>query len=637
VKLVQKFELADILLIDKKGNVVYTMAKKVDFAQNFKTSPLRNTNLGELYRQLMLSHNEDPVIFKDYESYPADLGAPACFMGVPIYEPRLNRAERGEKVGTLIFQVSNEKITNLLTNNLNWAGESLGTTGEIAMVGPDYLLRNNTRRFLEDPTFYYNNLLRSTGDTAVVEKIRRQKTTILLRKYQNQSSVQAINGKNGHFQTTDFLGSEVLDVYMPMNILGTRWAMICEMDGAEMFQSTIVFRNQLLIVGVIVFVFITILGAYLAKSLADPMRKIQKEVTMLSEGIFPKITTHIYNDELGKIDEAMNKLISNMREVATFAENIGRENFDFPFTPKNNQDILGNALLSMRDSLKTLSIAEHQRGWVSTGKALFAELLRKHNDSLDAMGNVIIAELIKYIGANQGAFFLQDDQTKQLRILSAYAYDRRKYLHKALQPGEGLVGQVFLERSRIYLTEIPEDYVDITSGLGHARPRCILVIPVQANRQIYGVIELASFDYLEDYKLEFVESVGEDIALTITNLKTTEETKRLLQESQKITQQLRQQEEEMRQNFEELLATQDEMRERYGKLDELLHGKITLEEMQENGDWVGDFQLDEYGMDKKVKDAILRQKTLLDEAYTKNQLREQIIRNKVENTNGNQQ
>jgi methyl-accepting chemotaxis protein len=635
LKIRQKFELSDIILIDDRGNIVYTTSKKIDFSQNVlnNRSPLHNTNLGELYRQLMQSHNEDPVMFKDYDSYPPDFGTPSCFIGIPIFEPVKNRTEGGEKIGTLIFQVSNDKITSLLTNNLNWAGEGLGTTGEIAMVGSDFKLRNNTRRFLEDPTFYTTNLLRNTKDTATVEKIKRQKTTIMLREYKTQATMDALNGKNGHEQNIDFLGSEVLDVFMPINILNTRWAMITEMDGSEMFRSTIVFRNQLLIIALLLFVFITLLAAYLAKSLAEPMRKIQREVTMLAEGVFPKITSHIYRDELGKIDEAMNKLISNMREVATFAENIGKENFDYPFQPKNEKDILGNALVSMRDSLKQLSEDEHQRSWISTGKASFAEILRKSSESLEQMGNAVTFELVKYLHANQGAFFIWDEKIERLNILSLYAYDRRKYLQKSIQAGEGLVGQVFLEKTHLYLTEVPQDYADISSGLGFARPRCILLMPIQANNQVFGILEIASFNLLKPHEISFVASICEDVALTITNLKNTEETKRLLAEQQKITAQLRQQEEEMRQNFEELMATQEEMKLRQEKIELLLNGEASLDELQGSDSWITNGNLF-IPTDKRIQDAIQRQKEMLDEAFAQNKLREQIIRNRVDKNNG---
>lgn len=627
-----EFELSDILLIDRKGNVLYSVGKNIDFAQNLLTSPLRHNGAGALFQRLIQAHEEQTVLFRDYDHYIPNAYVPSCFIGTPIYahNSQLTSSGQREKVGAIIMQISNDKITSILSNNLDWAGEGLGVSGETALVGPEFKLRNNTRRFLEDPVFYQNALLKSEKDTVLVERIKRQKTTILHRKYQTQATMDAINGKSGDKYEVDFLGSSVLDVYMPVNILGTRWAMITEMDGAEVFSSTEVFRTNLLIISAILFVLVTVLGAYLANSLSEPMRKIQREIAMLSEGVFPKISTQIYKDELGKIDASLNILINNMREVAKFAEDIGKGNFDSPFQAQNDKDVLSNSLVKMRDSLKKLSVDERARSWVNTGTAMFANILRESSDDILHLANGSITGLVKYLEANQGVFFYHDENKKTLEALGTYAYDKQRYWQKSIMEGEGLAGQVFLEGSTVYLTEVPETYSKITSGLGYSRPKSVLVVPIKSNDRVYGVIEMASLEVFDKLRIKFAEDMCENIAVTISRIKSAEETRKLLEESQRATEQLRQQEEEMRQNFEELMTTQEEMRLRQEKLDILLHGQI----QSQNADRIlTSLDVDEYGVtpEDRIKDAIERQKSLLDKSYEKNKEKEQKIREKINN------
>ena len=145
-------------------------------------------------------------------------------------------------------------------------------------------------------------------------------------------------------------------------------------------------------------------------------------------------------------------------------------------------------------------------------------------------------------------------------------------------PGEGLVGQCFLEKDHIYLTDVPDDFVKIKSGLGDANPRSILITPMLVNDEIYGVFEIASFNKIEAYQIDFMMELGENIAMTLNNFKVNAKTKILLEETQEQSEQLRSQEEEMRQNMEELQATQEEQerqqKELLEKIDQLEREKI---------------------------------------------------------------
>jgi PAS domain S-box-containing protein len=234
-------------------------------------------------------------------------------------------------------------------------------------------------------------------------------------------------------------------------------------------------------------------------------------------------------------------------------------------TENTNDQTLGGTLLSMREQMKNLAAQEHERTWTTEGLARFVETLRAHHEESQRLYQNIISQLVKYLKANQGGLFVVNNtQPGQpvLELMACYAYERLKFTQKIILPGEGLVGQCYLEADTIFLTDVPQKYLHITSGLGEATPRCLLIVPLKLNDTIYGVIELASFQVLAPYQIQFIEKLGESIAATISTAQVNEKTRYLLQESQMQGEMLRAQEEEMRQNLEELAATQEEMQRR---------------------------------------------------------------------------
>jgi methyl-accepting chemotaxis protein len=165
----------------------------------------------------------------------------------------------------------------------------------------------------------------------------------------------------------------------------------------------------------------------------------------------------------------------------------------------------------------------------------------------------------------------EDKNDKHIEMLACYAYSRRKYVEKRIEMGEGLIGRCVLEQKPIYLTEIPEEYINITSGLGTAVPRSILIVPLIVNEEVFGAVELAGFKEIPDYVRKFVEDVGEDIASTIKSTKINIQTNKLLEQSQQQSEELASQEEEMRQNMEELQATQEEAARRSAEMEGLIN------------------------------------------------------------------
>ena len=218
---------------------------------------------------------------------------------------------------------------------------------------------------------------------------------------------------------------------------------------------------------------------------------------------------------------------------------------------------------TLKESLQQLQQAqqeEQQRQWVAEGLAHTAGILRQHDD-LQRMGDRMVAYLVGYLKANQGGLFTVEQSGDQpyLRLQACYAYARKKHQQKTIAIGQGLVGQTYLEKKYTYLTNLPPNYITITSGLGETTPRALLIMPLISNEQVEGVLELASFQEFDPHQIRFVQTLGETIAATIHAMRGSIQTKQLLAESQQQAEEMRAQEEEMRQNMEELQATQDDM------------------------------------------------------------------------------
>ncbi len=245
-----------------------------------------------------------------------------------------------------------------------------------------------------------------------------------------------------------------------------------------------------------------------------------------------------------------------------FATSMAEGNLDLTLdTEDDESDTLTAALEEMRKNLKTADEKERQDRFTNVGLAEIGDILRKNNDNIEALTDQVLRYLVKYLDVNQGALYMLEGEDDERKLVQAacYAFDKKKFQEKEVYVGQGLLGQVVLEQETIYLTDVPQNYINITSGLGGANPSCLLLIPLIVNEEIFGAIELASFKNLLEHEITFTEKVAVSIASAINAAKSSENTNKLLASAQEQTEMLQSQEEEMRQNMEELTATQEEI------------------------------------------------------------------------------
>jgi PAS domain S-box-containing protein len=213
------------------------------------------------------------------------------------------------------------------------------------------------------------------------------------------------------------------------------------------------------------------------------------------------------------------------------------------------------------DKLKEKEQVEAQQVWLNEGLIGLGGLQQQHTESAQ-LAERTLAYLVKRVKADQAGLFLVRTvaEVPHLYLSASYAYERKKFLEKKIELGEGLVGQTYLENETTVISRLPEGYSPIASSLGQAPPRQLVLVPLRTGQQSFGVLEMASFSPLAPYQIEFLERAAQSLATAVQGTQVSEQTRHLLQQAQQQTEELRAREEEMQQNLEELTATQEDMR-----------------------------------------------------------------------------
>ncbi len=312
-----------------------------------------------------------------------------------------------------------------------------------------------------------------------------------------------------------------------------------------------------------------LIAFFINNVIAKPIVKLTEVVDTLGKGEVPETVDYKKNNEIGDILKSVNNLTEGIKSYTSFATSVGEGKLNSEFEKLGENDVLGTSLIDMRDNLQKIAEEERKRAWSTEGLAQFATILRQEEDIIK-LSQSIVSSLVKYVKANQAGLFVAYGKGEEecLELKATYAYDREKFDEKTIKKGQGLVGQCWYEGEYIYMTDMPNNYVNIGSGLGDANPNCLLIVPLIYNDLILGVIEIASFNKFTDNEIEFILKLGESIAATISTAKVNESTSNLLSGTNEMTEQLQSQEEELRQQTEELLATQEESERRYQTLQE---------------------------------------------------------------------
>jgi methyl-accepting chemotaxis protein len=345
---------------------------------------------------------------------------------------------------------------------------------------------------------------------------------------------------------------------------GKHWVAITFIPRQVMSWNVFFSSQNLLAVGVSLLV-VALISLYVyrtfRKNVFSKINFIRDLQERLGGGeIFEVKTEDLKPDEFGAMTRSLATLALTLKHKSTFADEISQGNLDAELRDLSSKDVLGNSLINMRNQLRSTKQTDSQRNWTAEGLAQMAMIIRSFK-SIDELYHDIIKFVVTYTGANQGGLFIitEEDGEKMLGLAACYAYEKRRFLDKKEPLDKGLTGQCIMEKQTIFLKQIPANYITITSGLGGANPKSLLIVPLKTNDEVYGALEIASFKEFQLHEIALVEKLAETIGASLGSVSTGERTRTLLEQLQQQTEEMKSQEEEMRQNMEELSATQEEM------------------------------------------------------------------------------
>src|SRR5262249_5409343 len=289
------------------------------------------------------------------------------------------------------------------------------------------------------------------------------------------------------------------------------------------------------------------------------------------------------------LTENVNQLAANLttqvRAIAEVATAVTKGDLTRSITVEAQGEVaaLKDTINEMIRNLKDTTQKNTEQDWLKTNLAKFSRMLQGQKD-LNTVGRLILSELAPVVSAQQAVFYVLDSarETPQLTLLASYADEGQTALGRRVGLGEGLAGQCALEKQKIHLTNVPPDYFRISSGLGEAPPKNILVLPVIFEGQVKGVLELASFERFNPTHQTFLDQLTESIGIVLNTIEANMRTEDLLKQSQSLAQELGSRQEELQQTNQELqekarqLAHQNQEVER--KNQEVEQARQALEE-----------------------------------------------------------
>ncbi len=305
----EKFGYYDIFLVEpENGRVVYSVFKELDYATSLLDGPYSQSNFAAAFRAVQGSRNSDLVKMVDFDEYYPSYQSAASFLSVPIIDG-------DEPVGVLVFQIPIDQINTTMTNSGSWNSVGLGRSGETYMVSNDYSMRNDSRLLIEDPDSYFGILQKQNTAAEKITRIRSLQSSILIQNAKSEATIRAIQGEKGTVLVTNYLGNQVLSAFSPLNIPDVNWAIISEIEEAEVNEYT----NELIMLIIAIAILISIVAMlitlfYVRSSLAKPLKQMVAQVQELE---ITKTLDLRRKDEIGQIANAIDLFTTRLFEIVT--------------------------------------------------------------------------------------------------------------------------------------------------------------------------------------------------------------------------------------------------------------------------------------------------------------------------------
>jgi hypothetical protein len=287
-------------------------------------------------------------------------------------------------------------------------------------------------------------------------------------------------------------------------------------------------EKTLLLLAASAMVIVLIAAIHFISGVYLPLHHLRNQAARLRDGEPLQHPGTIAATEFREIDEVLQQHAERRGEIIKLLRKLAEGKIDEQLQMKAPDDDLSATLALLRQSIMRLNIEsrkrrklDEQQNWASKGLAKFGELMRDAGPDLGQLSSTLIQELTRYLEVEAGALFLlqrASDSKPCYMLKGVRAYDHAHGVRESFLPGEGLVGRCAVERETIVLTDMPEDYIRIRSGLGGGDPATVILVPVMFETEVLGIIELATFSIVKQYKIDFLGQLGKSLGASFSKL-----------------------------------------------------------------------------------------------------------------------
>jgi class 3 adenylate cyclase len=268
----------DINLMDAAtGDVVYTVAKEIDFASNMYNGPFTQSGFARVAQRALDPRNGGKAVIEDYTAYAPSGFAPQMFAAVPIVAD-------GQTIAVFVAQIDIQTLNGLLSDNNGWRSTGQGETGEVQLVGEDRLLRSQSRFMVENPDKFLAQAQANGLPRSIADQVRTLGTTILYMPERSEAVEGAFLNRTGLARFLDYRGVEVISAYGPVEVAGLRWAITAKQDVAEAFAPVLRLRRDLLVAAGVAAIALTFLALVCARLFMRPLRRVVAGMQAVGRG-----------------------------------------------------------------------------------------------------------------------------------------------------------------------------------------------------------------------------------------------------------------------------------------------------------------------------------------------------------------
>lgn len=592
--------LYNFLFIDTEGNVLFSVKNENILGKNIYSEELSNGLLSQTTRK---SIETDKILFSDLEVFKPSYRNISGFFTMPI------KSFQDEIFGTMALQITMDGINSMIQQESGY-----GETGQAYLIGMDFYLRS-VPRFGDK-----SDILSKKIDN---EKTRSWKDYLLHRHDLGYLRAKEIDEEKVSNYNADNQGKYVMGVFRNIDMLeeyGVNWALVEEIEHDEAFDNARRLSDIAKVSFVVTFLMVLLIALLVTRWFVNPIKQLSSWGKEVAVGKLEPKSINAPNNEVGDmrntfnrlvislnsyaqvarlmakgdysekveirskddvLGHSINQMIESLHSVVEQANQIAKGDYATVITPRSENDALGKALFKMTETLRNNAIEMQEENWLKTGLNQLDSQVKGHG-SMGSLTQAILSFFCQYLEAQIGLCYLFENDKLDLAATFAVR-EQDKHKITSLKPGEGMVGQAFLENKRMVITDKNDDNSPVFDyGIGKTTPRYFLLIPFTKNDEKVGVLQLGMINKPSDKHLKFIDYAINDTTLAIITLRSHLRVIELLKRTQEQANELEVQQEELRQTNEELQEQTKALRISEENLQEQQEElRVTNEELEE--------------------------------------------------------